>query len=256
MHAEYDYKKSNGKPTTTIGSSNGVNRKVFSPGEWIPSGEKYPAGKLPLALELNFLLNHPATESFITFLVIVNCFAFALQTIDVGPLLHQAFRGYENNVSILFLTEYLARWYAKGLSPRFLLTRRMIIDFLAVAPIGFAVADQSEALFVRLLRLTRIFRLERIVMDSESREGMMKGMTNVQLQLASIGLSLFSLLYVSAGLFYQAEKDINPEVRTFFDAFYYSTITLFTVGFGDVTPLTSWGRISTFQDKLKISLWG
>lgn len=204
----------------------------------------FPPGKLPLSLEIDFLLSHPWTDVSITFLVVLNCFAFALQTIDVGPVLHEVFRSYENNVTIAFLIEYFCRWYGKGLSPRFLLTRRMIIDFLAVSPIAFAVTDQSEVLFVRMLRLTRIFRLERMVMDTKSSQDKMKGMTFVQVQLASIGLSLFSLLYVSAGLFYQVEKGVNPAILNFFDAFYFSTITLFTVGFGDVTPLTSWGRIS------------
>lgn len=190
------------------------------------------------------MLNHPITEAVIALLVMLNCLAFALQSIDVGPVWHLAFESYEQNVTIVFLIEYFGRWYGKGLSPRFLLTRGMIIDFITVAPIGFAVTDQTEALFVRILRLTRIVRLQRVVMDSERSTEMMDGMTGVQVRLASVGLSLFSLLYVSAGLFFQVEKDVNPAILNFFDAFYFSTITLFTVGFGDVTPLTSMGRIS------------
>lgn len=205
---------------------------------------KYPPGKFPLSLEIDFIFNHPISEGIIALLVSLNCLAFALQTLDVGPLMYEAFRSYESNLSIVFLIEYFCRWYGKGLSPRYLLSRAMILDFIAVAPLGFAVADQSEALFVRILRLSRIFRLTSLVMDSESGKEMMENMTVVQLRLANIGLSLFSLLYVSAGLFYQVEKDVNPAVQNFFDAFYFSTITLFTVGFGDITPLTSLGKSS------------
>lgn len=219
-------------------------RVVFSAGNMPPIKGVFPPGRLPLAVELDYVLNHPVTDGIISFLVILNCLAFALQTIDVGPVLHQVFINYEHGVSALFAIEYFGRWYGKGLSRRFLLTRSMIIDFIAVSPTGFAVTDQSEALFVRLLRLSRIFRLQRMVMDSESSKDMMESMTNIQIRLANIGLSLFNLLYVSAGLFYQAEKDVNPAIRNFFDAFYFSSITLFTVGFGDVTPLTSLGRIS------------
>ncbi|KAI0566636.1 Ion transport protein [Gracilaria domingensis] len=225
-------------------------RQVFSAGERPTLRNVFPPGRLPLAVELDFVLNHPATDGIIALLVMLNCLAFALQTLDVGPVWHQAFRNYENNVSIVFLMEFFGRWYGKGLSPRFLLTRAMLVDFVAIAPIGFAVADQSELFFVRILRLTRILRLQRMIMDTEASRGFMERMTNAQARLASVGLSLFSLLYVSAGLFYQVEKDVNPGIRTFFDAFYFSTITLFTVGFGDVSPLTSWGRLS----KLRILL--
>lgn len=209
-----------------------------------PADGRFPAGKLPFAFEIDFVLNHPIADAVIAALVSVNCLIFPLQTIDVGPALHTAFLAYEHNLSILFLLEYFGRWYGKGLSPRFLLTRGMLVDFLAVAPFGFVVVDQSEALFVRILRLSRILRIQRVMMDTDRSAEMMGSLTNIQVQLANIGLSLFSLLYVSAGLFYTVEKDVNPTVLNFFDAFYFSTVTLFTVGFGDVTPLTSMGRTS------------
>lgn len=222
------------------------DQQVWSAGERPPLPNIYPPGKFPFAVELDFFLNHPITDIIIAFLVILNCLAFALQTIDVAPELYRAFQGYEQNVSILFLLEYFGRWYGKGLSPRFLLTRGMLIDFFAVAPIGFAFVDQSEALFVRMLRLTRILRLQRVVMGTDGGKEMMTGLSELQIRIANVALSLFSLLYVSAGLFFQAEREINPGVHNFFDAFYFTTITLFTVGFGDVTPLTSQGRISKY----------
>lgn len=211
-----------------------------------PGDCKFPPGKLPFALELDYVLNHPIADAAIAALVTLNCLLFTLQTIDVGPRLHDTFVSYEQNISIMALVEYVGRWYGKGLSPRFLLTRGMIIDFIAVSPFAFAYGDESEALYVRILRLSRILRIQRVVMDTDRSAEVMGALTKLQIRLASIGLSLFSLLYVSAGLFYQVEKDVNPNVLNFFDAFYFSTITLFTVGFGDVTPFTSWGRASTF----------
>lgn len=225
-------------------SLNNRPRQIWSAGERPPINGIFPPGKLPFAVELDYVLNHPIADGIIALLVALNCLVFALQTIDVGPALQQAFLSYESNLSVVFLIEYFGRWYGKGLSPRFLFTRGMILDFIAVSPIGFAVTDQSEALFVRILRLSRILRIQRVVMDTDN--NMMEGMTSTQIRIANIGLSLFSLLYVSAGLFYQVEKDVNPAVLNFFDAFYFSTITLFTVGFGDVTPLTTLGKISTF----------
>lgn len=234
--------KNEPRKASNSSASNGTS--IINKSKKRQNEKEYPSGRLPFALELDFVLNHPIADGVIAALVTLNCLIFALQTIDVSPSLRQAFQSYEHNLSLVFLIEYFGRWYGKGLSPQFLLSRGMIIDFMAVAPIGFAVTDQSEALFVRILRLSRILRIQRVVMDTDRSAEVMDSMSSVQVRLASIGLSLFSLLYVSAGLFFQVEKDVNPNVVNFFDAFYFSTVTLFTVGFGDVTPLTTLGRAS------------
>jgi voltage-gated potassium channel len=55
-------------------------------------------------------------------------------------------------------------------------------------------------------------------------------------------LTILVLLFVSAGLFYSAEHASNPGVATFGDAFYYTVVSLSTVGFGDIIPVTAAGR--------------
>ena len=58
--------------------------------------------------------------------------------------------------------------------------------------------------------------------------------------------SIFSIIFVFSGLFYFTEHNANPEiVSTFFDAIYYSVVTMSTVGFGDITPVSSAGRFVT-----------
>jgi voltage-gated potassium channel len=55
-------------------------------------------------------------------------------------------------------------------------------------------------------------------------------------------LTILVLLSASAGLFYTAEHGVNPNVDTFGDAFYYTVVTLSTVGFGDIVPMTAAGK--------------
>jgi voltage-gated potassium channel len=57
---------------------------------------------------------------------------------------------------------------------------------------------------------------------------------------------LFTIVFVYSGLIYQVEHRVNAEdFGTFLDAFYFSVVTMTTVGFGDVTPTSEAGRLMT-----------
>lgn len=196
---------------------------------------------LPLASEVDFLLNHPVSELIVTNLVALSAIGFAVETVDLGhwnavPLF------LENAIASLFTAEYFLRWYGRNLSPRYLLSKLMLIDLVAILPLLLHSVDST---FLRLLRITRIFRLQRTMSDEWN--DLFGDMTAAQIRLANVALTVLSIIYVSAGCFYEVERDVNPQILNFFDAFYYSTITLFTVGFGDIAPLTSLGRIGTYS---------
>jgi voltage-gated potassium channel len=50
------------------------------------------------------------------------------------------------------------------------------------------------------------------------------------------------IFFISSGLFFYVENPLNPNVQTFGDAFYFTVVTLTTVGFGDITPLSEAGK--------------
>jgi voltage-gated potassium channel Kch len=53
----------------------------------------------------------------------------------------------------------------------------------------------------------------------------------------------FSMINIGAGLFWMVEHEINPNLHHYLDALYFTTTTMTTVGYGDITPVTNLGKI-------------
>lgn len=69
--------------------------------------------------------------------------------------------------------------------------------------------------------------------------------TEFELQITRIFSQIFTILFITSGLIYNAERAVNPSFGDFFSSFYFSIITLTTVGFGDITPVTPYGKAIT-----------
>ena len=64
--------------------------------------------------------------------------------------------------------------------------------------------------------------------------------------MARIFFTLFAIIFIYSGFIYRIEHAVNAEAfRTFFDAVYFSLVTMTTVGFGDITPISEGGRWMT-----------
>lgn len=176
-------------------------------------------------------------SSAIAFLILLSAAIFAIQTYPLPTPVLKGVRIVDQAILVFFTLEYLVRlWSAKD-RIRFVFSLYGLIDLVAILPF---LLGPFNLQFLRLIRWLRILRLARFFEEKtwfnsvSGYEGLIFG---------RILFTLFSIIFIYAGGIYQAEHKTNPEsFGTFLDAVYFAVVTMTTVGFGDITPITEAGR--------------
>ena len=143
-------------------------------------------------------------------------------------------------IMIIFSVEYLLRFWTAEKKIKHFFSIYSIIDLVVILPFYFGLAGLG---FLMILRVFRILRLLRFI----KRIHLIARIPNEDVYvLINIAFTVFSIVFVFSGLFYFTEHRANPEIiATFFDAIYYSIVTMSTVGFGDIIPISTEGRVVT-----------
>jgi len=112
-----------------------------------------------------------------------------------------------------------------------------IIDLLAILPIYRPL---------RMLRIFVLFRFLKLFKHSKSLHQFLDVLYSRRFEFLTL-LSLFIfVIFMGAIAIYITEESINDKIQTLFDAVYWSYITITTVGYGDVTPMTTVGKVISF----------
>ncbi len=173
-------------------------------------------------------------------LILLSSVIFVLETYSLSEENLRFLKTFDDLILGLFTVEYLIRFWCAKSKIKFVFSLFSFIDLLSILPLFIGFVDIR---FIRILRWFRVLRLLRLINFETS---LFKIKSEDGIILVRIFLILFSLIFIYSGAIYQVEHYSNPEVfTTFFDALYFSVVTMTTVGFGDVIPLSESGRILT-----------
>lgn len=173
-------------------------------------------------------------------LIVISLGIFIAQTYSLPNAVEIWLNNLDVAILIFFTIEYLIRFWCANGKIEFVFSIYSLIDLVSIIPLLLGFMD------VRFLRIFRWFRLLRIIRFLEFKTSILRIETEDGIIFFRILLTLFSIVFVYSGFIYQIEHQVNPDVfGDFFDAIYFSVVTMTTVGFGDVVPLSEGGRFLT-----------
>ena len=181
-----------------------------------------------------------AVNLTIATLVLLSSGIFVADTYPIPNQLRLELDAINIAILILFVLEYLLRFWCAERKLKYVFSLYALIDLIAILPSLILFVDIR---FIRILRWFRVLRLVRFL-DRDALSDQIAAEDRII--ITRILFTLFAILFVYSGLIYQVERVANPtQFTTFLDALYFSVVTMTTVGFGDVTPISELGRLMT-----------
>ncbi|MBW1764903.1 MAG: ion transporter, partial [Deltaproteobacteria bacterium] len=186
-------------------------------------------------------------DIFIILLNLFICAIIVVETYSVSEATMQLLWKVEVIIVLFFIIEYGARLYAAKSRLKQLVDIYSIIDLIAILPtISMIVLPHFDITFnigfIKLIRSFRIFRIFRFLRFTADPDFFFGSITMQLLKVIRLFLTILIIFFISSGLFFYVESDLNPSVNNFGDAFYFTVVALTTVGFGDIIPRTYAGK--------------
>ena len=192
---------------------------------------------------------------FIIVLIILNVIAVMLETVHSIHTRYTDFFHYFDLVSVIIFTiEYVLRVWSCNHDPRYshsikgrlryIFSGAALIDLLAILPFYLHAIVGFDLRMLRILRLLRFFRLFRLTAYMKAARMVSNVFkTRVNELVLSLILILF-LIVIASCLVYFAEHEAQPDKFTSIPAtVWWAVVSLTTVGYGDIIPITTLGKI-------------
>ena len=194
-----------------------------------------------------------ADDIFITCLIAINVAAFIAST---SPTLSQEQQLILENIeivsSLVFTIEYLLRLWVCTVDSRYShpfwgrlrygLTPLSLIDLISILPF-YSLLLFPNLSFINLIRLLRLLRLLKMSRYSESLRTLGAVLYAKKEELIATAFAVFILLIFASSVMYFVENEAHPETfASIPDAMWWGVVTLTTVGYGDIYPITPLGK--------------
>jgi voltage-gated potassium channel len=195
-----------------------------------------------------------AVDRLLVALILINLIAVALESVpEIGARYAPGFVAIEIFSLIVFTVEYgLRLWIAVEHGPhrhlaamrsrlKYVLSPAGIVDLVAVLPFWFALVLPDDLRLLLVLRIVRFFKIARY---SPAMRSLLDVLYRERRALFGCLVITMGSALVAAALMHLAEGKVQPEkLGTIPDALWWAIVTVGTIGYGDVVPITVLGKL-------------
>lgn len=181
----------------------------------------------------------------LVYVIILSVLAVTLESVEsIGKRFVLYFMVFEWVVTILFTFEYIARVWVLDKPFKYIFSFYGFVDFLSTVPsyLQFFVPGANTLVVIRMFRVLRIFRILRMVHFLNEAQFILKALQSSLYKIIVFLSAVMTLVTIVGTLMYLVEGN-----QSGFDSIpsgiYWSIVTVSTVGFGDITPVTVLGKI-------------
>ena len=188
------------------------------------------------------IIEGPVVSGIIQFLILASAVAFVLET-EYEQYKEKFFNPLDWTFLGLFTVEYMIRVYTAPDRKAFIFSFFGVVDLLAILPALMLIPGFRVLRVLRFLRIFRIFKATRFVLAVDR---MIDALAEVRRELLALVILCSLFVYLAACGIYVFEKDAQPEAfGSIPDAMWWAIVSLTTIGYGDVFPITTGGKIFT-----------
>lgn len=146
--------------------------------------------------------------------------------------------------TLFFTLEYLLRIYSSPKPIKYITSFYGVIDFLAIVPsyLEFIFLDSHYLFMIRALRLVRVFRIMKLGRYVSEAEVLMKALKQSMYKITVFFGAVLTLVLFLGTLMYLIEGEESGFV-SIPQSIYWAIVTITTVGYGDIAPITVVGRL-------------
>ncbi|MCB0496824.1 MAG: ion transporter [Cyclobacteriaceae bacterium] len=185
-------------------------------------------------------------DNAIQFLILISLVSFSLETLPDNSDEFNVILKYVEVVSvILFSIEYILRIYVSQKPFKYIFSFYGLIDLIAILP--FYLAHGLDLRFLRIFRIFRVFRSFKLIRYNKAMRRFHLAANIVKEELVLFLMVAAIFVFIAASGIYFFENEAQPEkFSSVFHSLWWAIVTLTTVGYGDVYPITVGGMVFTF----------
>ena len=197
-------------------------------------------------VEQNDTVRGRSFDLAIQILIVVSLMTFSIETLpDLSPFARSVLHTIEFVTVIIFTAEYILRIAVADNKVGFVTSFFGVIDLLAILP--FYLASGIDLRSMRAFRLLRLFRIFKLARYSVAVRRFHRAFLIAKEEIVLFFFVTVILLFLAAVGIYHFEHEEQPDqFKSVFHSLWWAVATLTTVGYGDVYPVTTGGRVFTF----------